>query len=62
MRLRVADGFSHARSLAYATALTFVQAIIALIGLAGRDRQRRIQPASSSARCRPPFPARAGTC
>jgi YihY family inner membrane protein len=33
-RLRVADGFSHARSLAYATALTFVQAIIALIGLA----------------------------
>jgi YihY family inner membrane protein len=34
MRLRVADGFSHARSLAYATALTFVQAIIGLIGLA----------------------------
>ena len=34
MRLRVADGFSHARSLAFATALTFVQAIIALIGLA----------------------------
>jgi YihY family inner membrane protein len=33
-RLRVADGFSHARSLAFATALTFVQAIIALIGLA----------------------------
>jgi YihY family inner membrane protein len=34
MRLRVADGFSHARSLAYAMTLTFVQAIIALIGLA----------------------------
>ncbi len=34
MRLRVADGFSHARSLAYAIALTFVQGIIALIGLA----------------------------
>jgi YihY family inner membrane protein len=34
MRLRVADGFSHARSLAFATALVFVQAIIALIGLA----------------------------
>jgi YihY family inner membrane protein len=33
-RLRVADGFSHARSLAYATSLVFVQAIIALIGLA----------------------------
>ncbi len=34
MRLRVADGFSHARSLAYAITLTFVQAIIGLIGLA----------------------------
>jgi YihY family inner membrane protein len=33
-RLRVADGFSHARSLAFVTALVFVQAIIALIGLA----------------------------
>jgi YihY family inner membrane protein len=34
MRLRVADGFSHARSLAYVTALVFVQGIIGLIGLA----------------------------
>jgi len=34
IRLRVADGFSHARSLAYATSLVFVQGIIALIGLA----------------------------
>ena len=34
VRLRVADGFSHARSLAYASSLVFVQAIIALIGLA----------------------------
>ncbi len=34
VRLRVADGFSHARSLAYATALVFVQAIIAVVGLA----------------------------
>jgi YihY family inner membrane protein len=34
MRLRVADGFSHARSLAYATSLVFVQAIIAIVGLA----------------------------
>jgi len=34
MRLRAADGFSHARSLAYATSLVFVQGIIALIGLA----------------------------
>jgi YihY family inner membrane protein len=34
VRLRVADGFSHARSLAFVTSLVFVQAIIALIGLA----------------------------
>ncbi|MDQ1522008.1 MAG: hypothetical protein QOI55_3081 [Actinomycetota bacterium] len=34
VRLRVADGFSHARSLAYVTSLVLVQAIIALVGLA----------------------------
>lgn len=34
VRLRFADGFSHARSLAYATSLVFVQAIIAIVGLA----------------------------
>jgi len=34
VRMRVADGFSHARSLAFATSLVFVQGIIALIGLA----------------------------
>lgn len=33
-RLRVADGFSHARSLAYAIALVLVQAIISLVGFA----------------------------
>ena len=33
MRLRVSDGFSHARSLAYTTALVLVQAIIGVIGL-----------------------------
>ena len=33
-RLRSADGFSHARSLAFARALVLVQAIIALVGLA----------------------------
>jgi uncharacterized BrkB/YihY/UPF0761 family membrane protein len=33
MRLRVSDGFSHARSLAYTTALVLVQAIIGAIGL-----------------------------
>jgi YihY family inner membrane protein len=32
-RLRAADGFSHARSLAYAVSLVLVQAIIALVGL-----------------------------
>jgi YihY family inner membrane protein len=34
LRLRVSDGFSHARSLAYTTALVLVQAIIGGIGLA----------------------------
>lgn len=33
-RLRVADGFSHARSLAYAISLVLVQAIISLVGFA----------------------------
>jgi YihY family inner membrane protein len=33
-RLRVADGFSHARSLAYTMALVLLQGIIALVGLA----------------------------
>jgi YihY family inner membrane protein len=34
-RLRYADGFSHARSMAYETTLVFLQGIIALVGLAG---------------------------
>ncbi|HVJ95444.1 MAG TPA: YihY/virulence factor BrkB family protein [Acidimicrobiia bacterium] len=34
LRLRVADGFSHARSLAYATTLLMVEATIAIVGLA----------------------------
>ena len=33
-RLRYSDGFSHARSIAYATTLVFLQGIIALVGLA----------------------------
>jgi YihY family inner membrane protein len=33
-RLRSADGFSHARSLAYLTTLVFLEGIIALVGLA----------------------------
>jgi len=35
LRMRVADGFSHARSLAFMTALAAVQGVIALVGLAG---------------------------
>ena len=34
VRLRVADGFSHARSLAYTTSLVLVQSIIGIVGLA----------------------------
>lgn len=33
-RFRVADGFSHARSMAYATTLVFLQGVIAMVGLA----------------------------
>ena len=33
-RLRAADGFSHSRSLAFATSLVFVQGLIALVGVA----------------------------
>ena len=33
-RLRYADGFSHARSMAYATTLVFLEGVIALVGLA----------------------------
>ncbi len=34
LRLRVADGFSHARSLAFMTSLVLVQGLIALVGFA----------------------------
>jgi YihY family inner membrane protein len=34
VRMRVADGFSHARSMAYVTALLLVEAIISLVGFA----------------------------
>jgi YihY family inner membrane protein len=34
VRLRVADGFSHARSMAYVTALVLVEALVSLVGLA----------------------------
>lgn len=44
VRLRAADGFSHARSLAFVTSLVLVQGLIALVGLAeafGGDRMTR---------------------
>ena len=37
-RLRYGDGFSHARSMAYLTSLVFLQAVIALVGLASALR------------------------
>jgi uncharacterized BrkB/YihY/UPF0761 family membrane protein len=44
-RLRAADGFSHARSLAFMTTLVLVQGLIAIVGLASakgaRARVRR---------------------
>ena len=48
VRLRFADGFSHARSLAFLTSLVLVQAVIALVGLASvfddTARRRRHRP------------------
>ena len=49
VRLRAADGFSHARALAFTTALVAVQGVVALVGLASalgrggvRDAVRRV--------------------
>jgi YihY family inner membrane protein len=41
-RLRVADGFSHARSLAFTVGLVLVQGLIALVGLASAFSQTRL--------------------
>ena len=41
LRLRFADGFSHARSMAFATSLVLVQGLIAIVGLRG-DRDATI--------------------
>jgi YihY family inner membrane protein len=41
-RLRVADGFSHARSLAFMTSLVLVQGLIAVVGLASAMGGTRI--------------------
>ena len=48
-RLRVADGFSHARSLAFTIALVLVQGLIALVGLASAFSQTRLSEVIVSA-------------
>ena len=58
-RLRASDGFSHARSMAFATSLILVQGVIALVGLAsaigtGRaERRHRRDAPGRRARDRP---------
>jgi YihY family inner membrane protein len=44
-RLRASDGFSHARSMAFVTALILVQGVIALVGLASALGKGRISEA-----------------
>jgi YihY family inner membrane protein len=44
-RLRASDGFSHARSMAFATALIIVQGVIALVGLASALDEGRVSDA-----------------
>ena len=44
-RLRASDGFSHARSMAFATSLILVQAVIALLGLASALGAGRVSDA-----------------
>jgi YihY family inner membrane protein len=44
-RLRASDGFSHARSMAFATSLIIVQAVIALVGLASALGEGRMSKA-----------------
>jgi YihY family inner membrane protein len=44
-RFRASDGFSHARSMAFATALILVQGLIALVGLASAMGEGRISDA-----------------
>jgi YihY family inner membrane protein len=49
MRMRVSDGFSHARSLAFMTSLVLVQAVIALVGLASAIGNNHMSDAIVSA-------------
>jgi YihY family inner membrane protein len=44
-RLRASDGFSHARSMAFVTALILVQGVIALVGLASALDEGRVSEA-----------------
>jgi YihY family inner membrane protein len=44
-RLRASDGFSHARSMAFVTALILVQGVIALVGLASALDEGRVSGA-----------------
>jgi YihY family inner membrane protein len=44
-RLRASDGFSHARSMAFATSLILVQGVIALVGLASALGEGRVSDA-----------------
>lgn len=58
-RLRVADGFSHARSLAYLTSLVVIQGVIAVVGLA-RVLHRGSVTAAIDATLRRAIPGPAG--
>jgi YihY family inner membrane protein len=49
VRLRAADGFSHARSLAFTTSLILVQGLIVLVGLASAFREARLVRTSITA-------------
>ena len=61
-RLRLADGFSHARSLAFMTSLVLVQGIIAVVGLAAALGQRRRRRCHRHAPSTTPSPDRRATC
>jgi YihY family inner membrane protein len=59
-RLRASDGFSHARSMAFLTALILVQGVIALVGLASALDEGRVSQAIVGM-LKDVFPGPAGT-
>jgi YihY family inner membrane protein len=59
-RLRASDGFSHARSMAFATTLILVQGVIALVGLASAIGSGRVSDAIVGM-LKDVFPGPAGT-